>query len=48
MFCKVNYQYTFEYLKCTMYPLFFIYVLVCIIVALIIFLFQEVYYVFIQ
>ncbi len=49
VFCKVNYQYTFEYFKMYNVSLvFFIYVMVFIIVALIICLFQEVHYVLIQ
>ncbi len=49
VFCKVNYQLTFEYFKIYNVSLVFsIYVLVFIIVALIICLFQEVHYVLIQ
>ncbi len=46
VFCKVNYQLTFEYFKIYNVSLvFFIYVMVFIIVVLIICLFQEVHYV---
>ncbi len=49
VFCKVNYQLTFEYFKIYNVSLvFLIYVMVFIIVALIICLFQEVHYVLIQ
>ncbi len=49
-FCKVNYQSNFctKFQSVQCIPCFFIYVLACIIMALIICLYQEVHYVLIQ